>query len=136
MQFTLQRRTDLALQALEVLAAAGGRLSGPGLANAIGTSTSYLPQVMAPLARAGWTHSERGPGGGYALDVELDGLSLLEVIESIEGPIADGLCVLGGGPCPGSDECALHKTWTRIRSGVIDELGATTVSNATEERQS
>ncbi len=62
MIFKLQRKTDLALSALRCLGAAPEhRLTGVELAEAIETTMSFLPQVMAPLLRSGWVVSERGP---------------------------------------------------------------------------
>ena len=127
MQFTFQRRTDLALQALELLEGEKGPIPGPSIAAQIETTATYLPQVMAPLIKAGWVGSDRGPGGGYHLRVALEDLSLLEVIEAFEGPFANGTCVLRGGPCPGADNCQLHAAWSQIRETVIRELGTRSV---------
>lgn len=127
MQFTFQRRTDLALQALALLNGDETTTSGPSIAAQIDTTTAYLPQVMAPLVKAGWVGSDRGPGGGYHLRVALEDLSLLDVIEAFEGPVASGTCVLRGGPCPGDLSCQLHTAWSQIRDTVIRELGTRSV---------
>jgi DNA-binding IscR family transcriptional regulator len=63
----LNRRTDLALLALRQLSLQDEPLGGGALAEAIGTTVSFLPQVMAPLIKGGWVASDRGPGGGYRL---------------------------------------------------------------------
>lgn len=130
MQFTFQRRTDLALRALELLDGDESPMAGSALAAQIETTTAYLPQVMAPLVKAGWVGSDRGPGGGYHLRLPLDDLSLLDVIEAFEGPVANGTCVLRGGPCPGDQNCQLHIAWSQIRETVIRELGTRSVSTS------
>lgn len=120
MNLSFQRKTDLAVQALRALAASGGRVSGGDLASTIGTTTSFLPQVLAPLIARGWIGSERGPGGGYLLAEGSAGISLFDVIEATEGPGEDGRCVLSDGPCPGSTNCAAHAVWTAGRDLLID----------------
>ena len=127
MQFMFQRRTDLALQALALLNGEQAPMPGPSIAAAIETTPSYLPQVMAPLVKAGWVGSDRGPGGGYHLRIALEDLSLLEVIETFEGPVANGGCVQRSGPCPGDETCQLHTAWSQIRDTVVRELGTRSV---------
>lgn len=120
MNIGFQRRTDLALAALNALAATRGRLSGAELARTIGTTITYLPQVVAPLIQAGWVGSERGPGGGYYLTDSAEDLSLLDVIEVTEGPAVDGRCALRDAPCPGDNPCPIHSVWVEARRVLIE----------------
>jgi Rrf2 family protein len=124
MNIGFQRRTDLAISLLRVLASASGVVSGADLAGAVGTTTTYLPQVMTPLVKAGWVSSERGPRGGYRLTEEAEGIRLLDVIEATEGPAADGRCVLKDGPCPGDESCPVHDVWVMGRRVLTEGLGA------------
>jgi hypothetical protein len=94
---------------LQALAAADGRLKGPALAEAVGSTSGFVSQVVNPLVRAGWVRSEPGPSGGYSLAVALDELSVLAVIEAIEGPTDSGRCVLVDRPCNESGTCALPR---------------------------
>lgn len=127
MQFSFQRRTDLALQALNQLHGKTSPTPGTELADSVGSTVSYLPQVMAPLIKSGWVTSDRGPNGGYTLATDLDQISLLDVVETFEGPILDGTCVLRGGPCPGEVDCALHSAWSQVRDTTIHELSIRSV---------
>lgn len=122
MNLTFQRKTDLALRALRSLEAPEVKMSGPTLSSAIGTTTSFLPHVMAPLIDMGWVRSERGPGGGYSLTEAASGLSLLDVIEATEGPAVTGRCILRDAPCPGDEACAVHVIWSEGRDALIDGL--------------
>lgn len=130
MIFGLSRRTDLALRAMEVLSISEERTSGAALAEEIGTTVQFLPQVLAPLIRAGWVDSERGPRGGYLAAVGMDSISLLELVETTEGEIDNGRCVLRDGPCPGTESCPVHVAWMSAREVLIDELGALSVAQA------
>jgi len=130
MNFGFQRKTDLAVLVLRRLGTPGVRVSGAVLSSAIGTTTSFLPQVMAPLIDRGWVASERGPGGGYSLTVASLEVSLFDVLEATEGPTVNGRCVLRDQPCPGNDSCPAHVVWTDAREVLIDGLRKIPAVNA------
>ena len=62
-----------------MLARSPDRLKSADLADALGTTAGFVPQVMGPLVRAGWVRSDPGPTGGYRLTADLDELSVLQV---------------------------------------------------------
>jgi Rrf2 family protein len=130
MIFGLSRKTDLALEALKALSAAEGRVPGSVLAEMIGTSVQFLPQVLAPLVQSGWIDSGRGPGGGYLASVPLDSISLLELIETTEGEIENDRCVLREGPCPGTQSCAVHQAWVSAREVLVGKLSEYSIAQA------
>jgi Rrf2 family transcriptional regulator, iron-sulfur cluster assembly transcription factor len=135
MQLVLQGRTNLALEALLQLHEAGERVSGRSLAGAIGTSTSYLPQILAPMLRSGWISSERGPSGGYQLVTPLEDLSLLDLIEAYEGSLTGTTCLLRGGPCPADDRCPFHAAWNNVARAMTSEMSARTVLDAVGSKE-
>lgn len=130
MRLELFKRTDLSLQALECLAGSDDSMTGALLAAAIGTTTNYVPQVMKPLVSAGWVAATSGPHGGYVLATGLNQISLLDVVEAVEGPTETGQCVLKGAPCPTVEMCAFHPSWVRARDALVNELGATPLTAA------
>lgn len=123
MNINFQRRTDLAISALRVLGEAGGRMSGADLAERLETTATYLPQVMAPLIKAGWVSSDRGPRGGYRLDGDTEGVTLLDVIEATEGQSGHGRCVMRDAPCPGDEACPVHAVWAEARQVLVEGFG-------------
>jgi len=126
----LTRRTDLALRGLQSLAASRPvRRKGPHLAAAIGTTPAYIAQVMTPLVHLGWVVSEPGPTGGYLLAADLADISLLDLIEAVEGPTVDGRCVLHGRPCADVALCPVHASWVRARDALLAELAATRLAD-------
>lgn len=110
------------------LEAAGTSVQAADLAKALQSTRQFVPQVMAPLVRAGWVSSLPGPRGGYHLTADLSATSLLEVIELIEGPTDDGSCVLGG-PCRTEVGCVAHEAWSEARRILRDRLAATPVAS-------
>lgn len=90
MRLELFKRTDLSLRALERLAESDGGMAGAELASLIGTSAHYVPQVMKPLVGAGWVKATSGPHGGYSFQGDLERLSVLDVVEAVEGQPTTG----------------------------------------------
>lgn len=130
MRLEVTRKSDLAVRALRELARSTDRMKGPELAEAIGSTPGFVTQVVNPLVRKGWVRSDPGPSGGYSLTADLGQVSVLAVIEAIEGPTDSGRCVLVDRPCAESGHCALHVPWLRARALLLDELDATPVAEA------
>lgn len=130
MRLEVTRKSDLAVRSLQALAASPIRLKGPELAEAVGSTAGFVSQVLTPLVRAGWVRSDPGPSGGYALVADLDAVSLLDVIETIEGPTDTGRCVLADRPCNEAGPCALHHAWRQARAQLLDRLDAVPVAAA------
>jgi Rrf2 family protein len=130
MNISLQRKTDLAFKVIGALASAGGARSRDDLAATVETTPAFLAQVMTPLVRAGWVRSGRGPGGGYRLATPAERISLLAVIEAVEGETVNGRCVLRDGPCPGAEECPIHDAWVAARAALMERLERVSVEAA------
>ncbi len=130
MRLEVTRKSDLAVRAMRVLAGSSGRVKGPLLSEAVRSTPGFLSQVMNPLVRRGWVTSDPGPAGGYSLAVDLGSVSVLAVIEAIEGPTDSGRCVLADRPCNELGTCALHVPWLQARDGLLRELDAISVAEA------
>jgi FeS assembly SUF system regulator len=102
------RLTSLADYAVVVMAAAarrpaGARLSAGLLADETGVPLPTAQKVMGRLAVAGLLQSARGTGGGFRLARAASGISLADIIEAVEGPIAMTNCITGS-----IHDCALE----------------------------
>lgn len=113
MKLELTRRGDYAVRAMLALAEAGekARLTTPQIAARMLIPASFLPQVMADLSRAGLVRRRLGRTGGYLLARPAAEISLLEVIETIEGDSRRRTCVLRNGPCSVEGRCIAHETF-------------------------
>ena len=92
------RLTSLADYAVVMMAAAarhgdGARLSAACLAAETGVPLPTAQKLMGRLAVAGLLSSARGTGGGFRLAREAGGITLADIIEAVEGPIAMTTCV-------------------------------------------
>ena len=130
MRLEVTRKSDLAVRSLQALAATPERMKGPELAEIVGSTPGFVSQVLTPLVRAAWVRSDPGPSGGYSLTADLDDVSVLAVIETIEGPTDSGRCVLADRPCNEGGTCALHDPWLRARAQLLAQLDATSVAEA------
>ncbi|MEM1334174.1 MAG: Rrf2 family transcriptional regulator [Actinomycetota bacterium] len=129
----MTRKADLAVRALIAVAAAAtddrDRLKGRDLAERLETTAGFLPQVMTPLVQAGWVRSDPGPTGGYTLAVDLGAISVLDVVEAVEGPTDTGKCVVAEKACDADRPCALHVAWSTARSRLLEALGGTRLTD-------
>lgn len=102
------RLTSLADYAVVMMAAAarhpaGARLSATFLAEETGVPVPTAQKLMGRLASSGLLTSARGTGGGFQLAREVVGISLADIIEAVEGPIAMTNCIEGS-----IHDCALE----------------------------
>ena len=125
----ITQRADLAVRSLVLLDCSPDRLKSADLAEELGTTPGFIPQVMGPLVRAGWVRSTPGPTGGYELLVTLGSLTVLEVIEQIDGPTDTGRCVVAERLCNADEPCALHVAWARARGELRSSLASLTLDN-------
>ena len=110
MRLELTKRGDYAVRAMLALTRGSGNglLSARRIANAMGIPVRFLPQVLADLQRAGLVEASAGRSGGYKLARMATEVSLLEVIEAVEGDSRRRSCVLRGGPCGEDGNCDVH----------------------------
>ena len=113
---------------LIVLAASKERMKATELAQALETTIGFVPQVAAPLIAHGWVQSNPGPTGGYQIIMSLDSISVLEVLEAVEGPVDTGRCVVERRQYALRTACALHAAWSRARDRMVSELARTPLS--------
>ena len=94
------RLTHLADYAVVLMTAAarrepGARLSATELAGETGVPLPTAQKLMGQLATAGLLSSARGAGGGFALARPVTDISLADIVEAVEGPIALTMCADG-----------------------------------------
>lgn len=118
----------MAIRALALLGQSSGRVKASVLADGLGTTVAFVPQVLGPLVRAGWVQSDPGPTGGYCCRVPLSEVSVLQVIESVDGATDIGRCVVADRPCQAADPCVLHVAWAQARTGLVAVLQSTLMS--------
>ena len=115
--------TDYATVVLTALAARPGDvLSAPELAELAGLEAPTVAKVLKPLAQAGLVDGFRGANGGYRLARDAAEISLVEIVEAMEGPLGMTECSVHAGQCGIEDSCGVRANWRRINDVVADAL--------------
>src|SRR4249919_1579550 len=121
--------TDYATVVLTVLAAAPDRVhSAAELAERAGLEVTTVAKLLKPLAQAGLVAGFRGAHGGYRLAREAHAISLVEIVEAMEGPLGMTECSLHAGTCGIESSCGVRANWRRINDVVADALRGITLA--------
>ena len=126
MQIT--RQADYALRAMVYLAKLDPdrRAATSQIAESKKIPPSFLAKIISQLSIAGLIHTSRGARGGVTLARPANEISVLEVVEAIDGPIALNECTLSPDGCPFSDECPIHDLWCVAQGDLVEKLRVTT----------
>jgi Rrf2 family protein len=126
MQITKQ--ADYALRAVLYLSRLeeGGRASTRDIANTQHIPPSFLAKIVSQLSIAGLIQTARGARGGVTLGKPAEQISILEVIEAIDGPMLLNECTGNPRICPFEGKCPLHVTWCEMRKLMHDKLSHAT----------
>jgi Rrf2 family protein len=125
MQIT--RQADYAVRAVLHLARNGEhRTATSSIAEEQHIPPSFLAKIISQLSIAGLLHTSRGARGGVTLAREPAEITLLEVIEAIDGPIQLNECVGSGGTCVFDENCPLRPVWCDAQEELVNRLKGTT----------
>ena len=84
----------------------------------------YMLKIFAALSRAGFVRTCRGKGGGFALAKPPVEISILEIMEAVEGPLALNFCQSEPSQCPRGDDCPVRPLWDELQEITFRKLGA------------
>lgn len=98
-----------------------------------GISEAYLEQLFAPLRHHGLIRSVRGAQGGYILARPASEISVADILEALEGPMAPVDCVREdegeGEVCSQVENCVAHLVWLRLRDSIAQTLKSITLED-------
>lgn len=125
MQIT--RQADYAVRAVLYLAQLGPerRAATSQIAQQQQIPPSFLAKIVSQLSVAGLLQTSRGARGGVSLARMPEQISVLEVVEAIDGPILLNECVSGNGDCTFGDDCPMRPVWCDAQSELVERLKAT-----------
>ena len=87
---------------------------------------AFVRRVVTQLANAGLLTTTRGASGGLELARPASEISLLQVVEAMEGSIALNGCAVNPQECPLMKVCSVHEVWVDARRALLEELGRST----------
>ncbi|HQN42793.1 MAG TPA: Rrf2 family transcriptional regulator [Anaerolineaceae bacterium] len=126
MQIT--RQADYALRAILFLARQDSnvRSATSQIAKVQHIPPSFLAKIISQLAIAGLIHTSRGARGGVTLARPAEEITVLEVVEAIDGPMELNQCTLSSAVCPFGPACPLRALWCDTQDVLIERLRTTT----------
>ena len=89
---------------------------------------SFLAKIFQSLVHAGLVVSQRGARGGFSLARPATEISVREVIEAVDGPIALNGCVLWPDDCRRSADCRMHEVWVEAQRRMMEVLDGVTLA--------
>lgn len=93
-----------------------------------GISAKYLWQIVNLLKTAGFVRGTRGPKGGYILIRNPADITMLDVIQVLEGPISLVECVDDADFCDRMEQCVAHTVWTDVSQVIRGALQKITLA--------
>lgn len=135
MQIT--RQADYALRAMLYLARyyPGDPIATRIIAQEREIPPSFLAKIISQLSIAGLIETSRGASGGVSLKYAPKDISLLDVIEAIDGPIVIEDCTVDPSSCVFGDKCPIHDVFTEARQTIIRKFKESTFDKLIESEQ-
>jgi Rrf2 family protein len=132
MRLELTHRGAYAIRAVLILARMYGGPVVPAraIARDMDIPARFLPQVLGDLAHGGLVEARLGRAGGYRLTRPPEQITVLEVIEAVEGDARRQTCVLTGQRCGTAPEpCGVHDVFSRAQVAILTRLAGTTIAD-------
>ena len=131
------RLSNLADYAIVIMAATarkcgGGRVSSADLAQETGIPVPTAQKIVSKLSAAGLLRSTRGAGGGLQLARPAAAISMADIVEAIEGPIALVACI-DTGDCAVEHDCSVKPHWSVVNAAVRGALADVSLASIANE---
>lgn len=133
MQIT--RQADYALRAMLYLARNNSKDSKAAtsvIAEEQEIPPSFLAKIISQLSIANLIKTSRGASGGVKLKRDSSDITLLDVVEAIDGPITLNECTQNPDICTFGDTCPLHSVWCEAQAELVNKLRDTTFEKLIE----
>jgi Rrf2 family protein len=133
----ITRQADYAIRAVLYLSENEkmGRAPTNVIAEAKHIPPSFLAKIVSQLSVAGLVSTSRGARGGVTLARPSGDITLLEVIEAIDGPLSINQCALDLSVCQFGKECLVGPVWCKIQEDLVARLREITFNQLVNERQ-
>lgn len=127
----LSKMNDYAVVVLGQMAArAGAVVTAPDVAESTGLPAATVSQVLKRLAHGRLVMSHRGAHGGYSLARRPADISVADLVEALEGPVALTACVDGAeGGCGVEAVCPMRGGWDRVNTAIRAALDSVTLAD-------
>ena len=100
------------------------RFQAKDICKKAGIPESFTRKIFQDLVAAGFLDAVPGPGGGYKITKHPEDITLLEVIEAVDGENTFDGCIMGLSECNAKAPCPLHHAWAQAKEGLLERLEA------------
>ena len=131
----INRETDYAGRVLLFLSRRpqGTRTTAQEVARECLVPGAIVRRVVTRLASAGLLASVRGSGGGISLGRSPKDITLLDVVEAFEGPVALNACIPDPKQCPLLQDCTVHIAWMQANETLVNYLRSVTFDRLAQQ---
>jgi len=133
--FQVSRRVDYAVRMMVELGLPpdGACLPARQLSKKTGVPKAFLHKITADLVKANLVQTQAGPHGGLKLQRDASQISLLHIVEAIEGPICLNVCLIRPHECNRDLICPAHTFWGRLQTMLVAQLSTTNLTDLVAE---
>lgn len=129
------RKTDYAVRCILYLAQANEQVANvTAVSREMKIPKTFLAKIFQKLARAGLVESVRGMNGGFRLAKKPDHITLLDIMEAIQGPLCVNVCAVDARKCSRSKHCSVHPFWIKLRLDMNRQLREQTIAQLVEQQ--
>ncbi len=138
MSVIFSRQCEYALQAVLYITAKGSNryTDIKEISHKLNIPHHFLAKILQNLSKSGLLRSQKGPSGGFALEVDPDKMTLYQIVEAVDGDGFITKCVLGLPDCGGDNPCPVHNQWGKLRDDIYTMLAGKTIGKMVEEMES
>jgi len=132
----ITKLTDYGVVIMAFMAGEPSRLfQARELAAETAVSRPTVSKLLKKLTKNKLLTSQRGTNGGYLLALAPEKISVAELVNVLEGPIAITECNLGNNHCPTASQCSLKAPWQRINNAITQALSSVKLSDLVNPMQ-
>ncbi len=133
--FKINRKTDYAIRVVLAMAMHpfGTRLSSQAIQEETLVPQAFLYRIIAQLSQANLIETFTGPKGGLQLARRADEITLLDIVQVIDGPIMISDCLISKEECPLAEKCPVRSRWGGLQATILRQLDRTTIAHLVVE---
>ncbi|MBI5055198.1 MAG: Rrf2 family transcriptional regulator [Nitrospirae bacterium] len=133
----ITRKADYAVRCVLFLSRHIDRVSSVDeISGEMSVPKTFLAKILQRLMKTGIVNSTRGVKGGFQLARGPEEISLLDVVEAIDGPVAMNVCAVDKKMCGFSSSCSVHPVWIELRKDIKNRLKSWTFAKLAGIRKS
>jgi Rrf2 family protein len=89
----------------------------------------FLAKILQQLARKGFLRSSKGPTGGFCLRMPSSDISVIMIVDAVDGLADYERCPAGLAECNDQAPCGMHDSWKALRGRIMEYLERTTIED-------